>query len=270
MQTLHATRKEIDLEQYKMRSALEQDFSTLVTTSTAVYTGDTLAIVYAELDLPHIHVVDALQKIKYKKGYRTAGLPSTSSIFGFAPRNPVRKDICSATSLAYNQPDLHQVVANYGVTVSQEYQRSNPELYAKHLQQTTDRVQPDYHIAQTPFTSGIINKNNPLKYHFDSGNFKDVWSGMIVFKHMVQGGYLSVPQLDLGFELKNNSLLLFDGQKLLHGVTPIKMLNKQSHRYSIVYYSLEQMWKCLPLGEELAWAKRNRTRIEENRMVSLD
>lgn len=265
MKSMSASRRELDLEQYKMRSAKEVDYSQLITESTLIYEGDTLMIAYVELDMDCRDVVKALQSIKYEKNARTSGLVTTSRIFGFSPRNVIRKDFCSATSLAKEQPEHHAIIAAYAAKVGEYYEQLNPDLYSKHQATTEQHVIGDYRIKESPFTSGIINKNNPLKYHFDTGNFEDVWSGMLVFKQDVEGGYLSVPQYDIGFELKHNSLLMFDGQGLLHGVTPIKRLSKAAFRYSIVYYSLRQMWNCLPITDELLRIRKLRTEREERR-----
>jgi hypothetical protein len=118
------------------------------------------------------------------------------------------------------------------------------------------------------YTSGIINENNPLKYHFDAGNFKGTWSAMFGFRKKTEGGYLSLPEIEIGIEIKNNSLLLFDGQSLLHGVTPIKMLEKDSKRYTIVYYSLQQMWNCKPIDDEIIEQRKIRNEIEKKKGIS--
>lgn len=267
MKSIQALKLELDLEQYKMRSAVEADYSTLITESTLIYEGDTLMIAYVELDMDCRDVVNALQNITYEKNTRTSGLVTTSRIFGFNPRNVIRKDFCSATSLAKEQPEYHATIASYAAKVGEYYERLNPELYNQHQKTTDEHVIGDYRIKESPFTSGIINKNNPLKYHFDGGNFADVWSGMLVFKGDVSGGYLSVPQYDIGFELKHNSLLMFDGQGLMHGVTPIKRMSEAAFRYSIVYYSLRQMWNCLPITDELLRIKKLRTEREDKRLT---
>lgn len=265
MKHIQATRKAIDLEQYKMRSAEERDYGELIRESALIYEGETLMVAYLELDLDCSDIVRAIQKIKYPTEYRTSGLISQSRIFGFSPRNTLRKDFCSATSLAKEQPELHAIIAGYAAKVGEYYQSLNPDLYETHAAQTDTNVIGEYRIKESPFTSGIINKNNPLKYHFDTGNFRDVWSGMLVFKSDVTGGYLSVPEYGIGFELKNNSLLMFDGQGLLHGVTPIQKLSPSAFRYSIVYYSLREMWNCLPITDELLRIRKLRTEREEKR-----
>lgn len=268
MKTLSAQKIDLDLEDYKMRSAQELDYHTLITEDTLVYEGDTLMIAYVELDLDCSPIVEALQRIKYEKDYRTAGLPTTSRTFGFSPRISFRRDYCTASKLAKDSPKDHAVITDYAAQVATYYRNLNPELYEKHLHDTDAHVIGDYRVKDSPFTSGIINKNNPLKYHFDRGNFKDVWSCMLVFKQDIGGGYLSVPQYGLGFELKHNSLFMFDGQGLLHGVTPIQRRTAQAFRYSIVYYSLRQMWNCLPITDELLRIQKKRIEREEKRVSS--
>jgi hypothetical protein len=128
-------------------------------------------------------------------------------------------------------------------------------------------VLDDWKIGDTPFTSGIINKNNQLPYHFDAGNVKNVWSNMVVFKKDVTGGCLACPELGITFELKDNSVLMFDGQNILHGVTPFNKTSPNGYRYSIVYYSLLPMWNCLPPKEEIKQAA-NRRRAREVKRAS--
>ena len=92
---------------------------------------------------------------------------------------------------------------------------------------------------------------------------------MVAFKSNTKGGYLSIPEYDIGLEIANNSILLFNGQKILHGVTPFKLLSKNAYRYSIVYYTLQQMWKCEPITKELARIKDERTKLEKKRLARL-
>jgi hypothetical protein len=89
---------------------------------------------------------------------------------------------------------------------------------------------------------------------------------MIVYKRFIEGGFLSCPEYNIGFELKNRSMLLFDGQGIIHGVTPITKLHPTlSRRYSIVYYSLHKMWNCLPIEDEIKRANEKRTTMERAR-----
>ena len=47
--------------------------------------------------------------------------------------------------------------------------------------------------------------------------------------------------------------------------TPIYYENSNAHRFSIVYYSLKQMWKCLEIDDEILWARKTKTAREIKR-----
>lgn len=87
----------------------------------------------------------------------------------------------------------------------------------------------------------------------------------MVFKGDVTGGGLNVPEYDIHFTLADHSLLMFDGQGLLHGVTPFKLTKPGGYRYSIVYYSLRQMWNCLPPNAEVNRIRKLKTEREFKR-----
>ncbi len=268
MKILEIKSKAIDLTKFSKRSALNTDFAHLITESTIITEDGKIKIIYKKLDdepnFDSQEIVEALKRIEYDTNERTGGLKTTSRIFGYSPRNVLRKDFCSSTSLAREFPKEHEVVCRYGVKVAELYQENDPVAYSKHMK-LASKVLPEWTIEDSPFTSGIINKNNPLKYHFDSGNFKDVYSCMLGFKQDVESGYLSIPAYDIALEIGNNSVTIFDGQSILHGVTPIKYLKTSAYRYTIVYYSLKQMWNCLPLGEEIGRIRNLKTNREMRR-----
>lgn len=269
MRTIIVKRKDIDFKEYIKRSAQESDYDILIKEPCIVKDeqGKVLAI-FDILPIDTSGVVHALNKINYPTTTRSNGLKTTSRIFGYSPRVAMRKDFCSSTSLATEQPTEHSIVCNFGFDIEKYYKTYYPEGFEKHAAITQEKILPEYRIKrESIFTSGIINKNNPLKYHFDTGNFKDVYSAMVVFKgDGVEGGYLSIPEYGIGFELGNNSLFMFDGQGILHGVTPIKKTSPTSYRYSIVYYSMQQIWNCLTLTEEIARIKNLKTQREQKRI----
>jgi hypothetical protein len=271
MRTLEATKQPIDYTQYVKRSAHDGDYERLIDEDCVLIDSETkeVLVVYKELDFDPSNLLWALNRIKYETSQRTSGLKTTSRIFGFSPRVVLRKDFCSTTSLAREQPEEHAEVVKYGVKIAGLYSQFTPETYRKHEAITKAKVLDEYSLKGTPFTSGIINKNNPLKYHFDSGNFKGVYSCMAVFKIDVEGGHLSLPEYNIGFKLRHNSVFMFDGQSILHGVTPIKRLSTRASRYSIVYYSLQQIWNCLPLSDELARIRNIKTQRESKRAQAL-
>jgi hypothetical protein len=269
MQIIYLNKKQINLREFVQRRADESDCRELLKDEFKLVDKSTNRVValYCKPDEANgfKSLFDACLNTKYQETYRTSGLKTTSRIFGYNPRNAIRKDFCSIASFANEQPETHKTILSGGALAAKYYAVHNEELYLDHLATTTDKIVDDFRLPDVPFTSGIINDNNPLCYHFDSGNFKDVWSAMIVLKKDISGGYLSMPEYGISCEVANNSIFYFDGQSILHGVTPIKKLTPTSRRFSIVYYSLKAMWNCQPLRDEIARARIKREQIEMRR-----
>src|SRR5260221_500728 len=115
------------------------------------------------------------------------------------------------------------------------------------------------------FTSGIINQDNPLQYHYDAGNFEGTWSVMAVFKEQVSGGHLILPEFNVKLACQDSSIVVFDGQSELHGVSPIRKMAEEAYRFSVVFYALEALCKCGTPKEELRRAQIQRTKVEMKR-----
>lgn len=266
MKVIHAKKRDIDVKQYRFRRADEKDCSQLVEEDALIYIDGKLAIVYINKvaeDMTAFY--NALTQIRYDKSTRTSGLVTTSRIFGYAPRNVLRNAPCRATSLAGDSPEQHNAIMKAASVAAKYYRTHNPDLATLHQQLTDEKVLGNYRMGDTMFTSGIINDNNPLLYHFDAGNYRGVWSAMFGFKKGIEGGYLAIPEIDTHLKISDKSLSLFDGQGLLHGVTPIKKTHPDAKRYTIVYYSLQQMWNCQTPGTELEILRQRRTEYERKR-----
>jgi hypothetical protein len=266
MRYLDATPRDINPKLLQRRSAQEADCDTLITEDCVVNVEGQPKIVYlSRLSHPDVERARAaVQRVKYQTSTRTSGLVSTSRIFGYAPRNVLRGHPCRSTSMATEHPEEHAAICEAAPAVDAQYQRFFPTVHDQHRDAAT-RVREQWMIPGSVFTSGIVNYNNPLQYHFDAGNFSQVCSAMIGFRHKTQGGHLACPELGLAFEIGDRSLILFDGQKLLHGVTPIKRLAEDAFRFTIVYYSLKQMWNCETVKGEVDALRTRRTATERRR-----
>jgi hypothetical protein len=241
---------------------LEKDCSRLITEPCVVMENGKPIIIYDMFQDAMARLAYAVKTTKYQTSDRVNGLKTTSRIFGFRPRTAIRNDYCSATSFASQQPEQHAIICEFGQKIAWQYQRRFPEEYQKQLETVQGKIRKEWIIPETPFTSGIVNKNNPLNYHYDAGNFDGVKSCMIVLKKGIQGGHLCVPAYDLRFDLKNGAVLMFDGQSILHGVSKITKADDFSYRYSIVYYSLKNMCNCGSPQEELARIRKMRLERE--------
>jgi hypothetical protein len=267
MKIIEVEKREIKLSDYV--SAQESDYERLIKEDAIIKHDGKIICVYLHLENIPPKVIEMVNRIRYTKNKRVRGLTTTSRIFGFMPREKIRKDFCSSTSLAREDAEAHQVICDFGSYLAQYYKIYAPEIYQQHIDIVEEKVKDDWKLKEAPFTSGIINKNNPLKYHYDAGNFKGVYSNMVAFKRDVQGGYLAFPEYNFALEIADRTLSFFDGQAILHGVTPIKYLNEKSYRYTLVYYTLQQMWKCLEPMDELKRIKVVKTEREFKRFRRL-
>lgn len=268
MRFIEVERHDLNLEEFVNRAPAEADCDYTVTEDTTLMVEGVPLLVYKELDpaeYPQGDIAARLQRIKYDHTVRVKKLVTQSRTIGFQPRSTIRRDYCTAAKLAYEDPTLHGLLCDYAARAVDQYREYGPQTFQRHQETVAERVREEYIIPGTPFTSGIVNKNNPLLYHFDGGNDHDVWSCMFCFRDRTEGGMLAVPEFNLKFALKDNSLLMFDGQKLLHGVTPIIAKGRGAYRFTVVYYSRREMWNCLPLSEEVARIRTARTSRERKR-----
>jgi len=249
MRIVQLKSREIDGKSLVKRSALESDCEEVVSEPGIFVEDGNVVAIYGRFQQRDEPMEWAIQSLHDPETTRTGGLKTRSKIFGFSPRVALRKDFCSATSMATEYPKQHHVICEFGRLLAGIYKECAPVVYEKHLEELKC-VKSDWVIPGTPFTSGIVNKTNQLKYHYDNGNFKNVMSCMAVFRKDCEGGLLAVPKYNVKFLLQDHSFFLFDGQSLLHGVTPIKQLTSKAYRYTAVYYALSQMKNCKSCLEE--------------------
>lgn len=210
-------------------------------------------------ECPADTLYEHFERIAYQKNDRSSGMVARSRVFGYMPRIVMRRDYCRESALHHELPETWQLLRQCAQHIAGVYKLMLPNHYDDH-QLLAKQALPIWRIDNTPFTSGIINQSAALAYHKDSGNFPGVWSAMLVVRKHVDGGELVVPEIGASVDLPHGSLLFFDGQKWLHGVTSIVRTRPDGRRYSCVFYSLKQMWQCLTPSEELRRFRLEKTR----------
>jgi hypothetical protein len=221
-------------------------------------------IVYQHIEESTEDLLSACKNIKYQYADRSSGMMSQSRVLGFQPRIGFRRDFCSRSSMARDYPAYHEIFLRWAAKASSLYKGANPANYDKQNSQL-EAVRPEWRIPDSVFTSGIVNKDNNLRYHNDTGNFQGVWSCMLVLQRDMQDGYLVVPKYGIAFTFSQPSIFMFDGQSLLHGVLPMRRKSNLGYRYSVVYYALKQMCKCLSPQEEIDRIRTLKTEREIKR-----
>lgn len=190
--------------------------------------------------------------LKFNKQTRQSGITSQTIMLNASPRKHL-EDRCTLASLRAQRPDLHEHFMEAGIKMSKLYRQFFKAEFVQQLISTytgPNKVLAPYRIRLTPFTSGVVNKNGALPYHFDSVNTPGGISCMRIFKEDVRGGELILPELNIGFTCQDDYVLLFDGKAFLHGVTEIELMSDSACRYTIVYYNNQGMKLCLSPEEE--------------------
>ena len=291
-EVLPVRRRELDLNDYKVehehrgrtllgwRNGTGADVSTLLKGNWLLWDEDAGRVIVAYLVVPldSSDLVRLLQSLKMTDGYRADGTPAGKSVtVGYNDRMAIRitREQCQLSEIHNENPRAAAAVVSHAQTVAEWYRELNPDLFRVHAEKAADLAAPDYRLADSPFTSAIVNRDNVLPYHFDQGNVAGGWSMMLGLKHKIgadvngDAGYLVIPELDVALGIEDNSVTGFDGQIALHGVTPFRKLSRDSYRYTIVYYAKAGMWRCLPPDEELRRAQRSRTEKERRRFMRL-
>lgn len=217
--------------------------------------GKTVGYIFKNWDKSD-DVLNVVSQLKYSKSRRTLGMYQQSKVFGFMPRNAIRCNYCRPSEVDRKQPEFAKVLRDFGAKITSKIMETDVSVYQQNMDIVKEQVEKHYILPKTIFTSGIVNKNNPLAYHCDSGNFEGTWTAMLVYKNEVKGGNLHLPEFDAVIKLDDGDLVIFKSSDYVHGVTPIIKLGQHSYRYSVVYYTLKGLAQCLPPKEEMARYKK--------------
>lgn len=189
-------------------------------------------------------VLSLLDNIKFETNRRMAtGKKSQLIQIGFTPRQLFNGQACLPTK------HYTGVMKHFGYYMSvygeDQYRRVMPELYGAHAEQMRKLRNPEMRMAPgSLFTSAVINCNNDIEYHIDTGNTDPGTTLLCYFMRDVDGGHTVVPELDFAYKPRNNWMTIFDGFRYIHGVEPIRQVEEGGVRYSVVFYSKKGLFKC--------------------------
>lgn len=188
---------------------------------------------------------------KTQKSSRTNGLPTQSTIYGVMPRNNLRVDYCRFTAASRKEKEYFETMNHYCEVLSEYYEKWFPDNYRDALAEVNAEVDPEWRHNKTPFQTININVNHAIKYHRDTGNFRQARSTVLIVKEDIAGGELVVPEYDMTLSQRDGAFTIFDGQGLLHGVLPIRRVTPRGYRASIVFYSMNALKNCYPYQGEI-------------------
>ncbi len=181
-----------------------------------------------------------------KRGFvRMSGIRAANEYFGTTPPEPPKKRYaCRDGRLYVKHPEYRKMIDEISVTAWQYFQKQFPTQAAEHERIVREAIHPDWLIADTPFTSGIVNDRSALPFHKDAGNLVGTWSMMLSLRANTEGGGLQIPELGLNLGIPNHSMTIFEGQRFWHGVTPLVYRKPDAYRFTLVWYVKQAIRQC--------------------------
>lgn len=249
-----------------LKTPVSSSCANKATSNTEYYdeeTGKLIGVIFNKF-LDHSKIYNLLLNVKFPKSDRLSGMQSMSQVFGTGHRDPLKN--LPTRSVAFNRNYPHAYLELLRIMAIFESKLATyPEILKAH-EEYRDSIPQCWRVGSGLFSSGIINQNTKLLYHTDNGNAQGCYSFMLVIKKGVEGGDLHLPEYDIELPLADGDVVFFDGANVSHGVTPFRLMTKDSKRYTIVFYTNEKLKKAKPsIKEEFDFMNESITKTIMNR-----
>jgi hypothetical protein len=228
-----------------------------------VDTGESLAFVLRCDQEQMTRLRQAARQYPMSTTLRSSGLRNLSNAFGYISRNAVlRREGCRSCSGSIEAPDAHQALVDAAATFSAMFAEVFPSRAQADQELAGAAILPEWRMAGTQWTSGVLNETSSLPYHRDANNLP-TWNAMVVMRRGTRGGHFDIPEYGQTLACRDGDVVLMPAYKTLHGVTPIRKVDPDGYRYIAVYYSVARMRACLSFEEETAFARATRSERED-------
>ena len=129
--------------------------------------------------------------------------------------------------------------------VDRLYKKLVPKKY-KIQKEAIQKIDNDFVIKDTVFTTVTVNKNFRTALHKDSGDLKEAMGNILVVsdKDDYKGAYTMFPQYNFGIDVRSGDIAFMDVHEW-HCNSKMENPNEAS-RVSFVFYLREKMLKACP------------------------
>lgn len=171
-----------------------------------------------------------------------------SGVIGYMDRY-ARIPYCRATELTRKYFDSYKETLPYIRYISHLFEKYVPEKYQKQ-KEYWQKINKDFRIDKTAFTTITVNKNFRTSAHYDKGDYKEGFGNLAVIESgKYDGAYTVIPKYGIAVDVRNCDLCFFDVHEL-HANTELKTKG-MAERISVVCYLREKMINCGSSQEEL-------------------
>lgn len=136
-------------------------------------------------------------------------------------------------------PDKFKKLVPLVNQIDNYYEKYIPEKYAKQKRKAN---QTPFRIGNTAFTTITTNVNFQTTLHKDAGDDEEGFGNLTVIAHgKYEGGETCFPQYGVGVNVEPGDVLFMNVHEW-HGNLPIKPIDKDAKRLSIVCYLRTGVW----------------------------
>jgi hypothetical protein len=187
-------------------------------------------------------VVEASRVFNTMISDTTYANPVDSGIAGWFDRYP---RIPYGRACAYNEhnPERFKLAYPFLQHLSKAFKQHLPIKHAAQ-QAYIDRLDPEFYVPGTVFTTITVNKNFRTAAHRDAGDLSVGFSNLSVVAkdNDYDGAYLVLPEISAAVNIRPGDLLLVNNHEYIHGNTPLIAKDEATlERISLVCYFREAM-----------------------------
>jgi hypothetical protein len=140
--------------------------------------------------------------------------------------------------------------------IDEYYEKYIPDNYVKQRKKAN---QTPFRISNTSFTTITTNVNFQTTIHKDKGDDSEGFGNLAVIeKGRYSGGETCLPQYGIGVNVRTGDILYMDVHEW-HGNLPIKLIDKNAIRLSIVCYLRYNIWEKTKHKTKKFMIKHNKT-----------
>ena len=140
--------------------------------------------------------------------------------------------------------------------IDKHYKKLIPKSYEMQIKKAN---QTPFRIGNTSFTTITTNVNFQTAMHTDTGDDKDGFGNLTVIENgKYDGGETCFPQYGIGVNVRSEDILFMDVHQL-HGNLPIKKIDPDAKRLSIVCYLRIKIWEKTKGVTKKFMIKHNKT-----------
>jgi len=167
--------------------------------------------------------------------------PVLSGIAGWFDRYP-RIPYGRSTSYTRDYFDLFKKSFPFLQRLDQGFRELVPTRWSNQ-RKAADKLDPQFLVPETVFTTITVNNNFRTAAHLDAGDFSDGLSNLLVVSNggEYEGAYLVAPEYRIAIDVRPGDLLLINNHEVIHGNTPIVLKDPNAERISLVCYFRDNM-----------------------------